>query len=147
MDVWLSAELESIAILTALRKAVPPGIEILKLNVISEKTASITTQVLSTMYSVFPLIEINEVDLQKSINEFLSKDTITRELRKKVYDLRPLVEKCENKSLPGKKVEIKMQLSAREGANARPDEVISSLGYNPMDFLYTRKKTILINSD
>jgi radical SAM-linked protein len=147
MDVWLSAELVSIAIITALQKAVPPGIDISKLNVIIEKTASITTQVQSTLYSVIPLVEINELDLQKSIKDFLSKDSVTRELRKKVYDLRPLVEKCESKSLPGEKVEIQMQLSAREGANGRPDEVISSFGYNPMDFLYIRKKTILINSD
>lgn len=147
MDVWLSIELESIAILSTLQKAAPPGIDISKLEVITEKTTSITTQVLSTLYSAIPLTEINREDLQQSIDEFLSKDAIMRELRKKTYDLRPLVEKCELKSLPKNKVEILLQLAAREGANGRPDEVISSLGYNPMDFLYTRKKTILINSN
>jgi radical SAM-linked protein len=147
MDVWLLNQLESNTILFKLRKAAPPGIDISTLEVIIEKTTSITTQVLSTLYSAMPLVEINHADLQKSINGFLSKDTAMREMRKKAYNLRPLVEKCELKYLSGEKVEIILQLAAREGANGRPDEVISSLGYNPMDFLYTRKKTVLINSD
>jgi radical SAM-linked protein len=147
MDVWLSTELDPIAVLSSMQKATPPGIDILKLAVITEKSTSITTQVLSTLYSAMPLIEINREDLQASIDEFLSKDSVIRILRKKAYDVRPLVEKCELKPLPRKKVEIRLQLAAREGANGRPDEVISSLGYNPMDFLYTRKKTILIHYD
>ncbi len=146
MDVWLSKELDPVHLLTRLQNTVPPGIKLSNLESITEKTPSITTQVVSTLYSAVPLVEINSTDLQKSITDLLLKDHVMRVLRNKEYNLRPLVEKCDLKFLSRGKIDIVLQLSAREGANGRPDEVISSLGYNPMDFLFTRKKTVLINS-
>jgi hypothetical protein len=54
----------------------------------------------------------------------MGSESIIRERRGKMYDLRPLVEKLEI-TPEGK---IFMHLSAREGATGRPEEVLDVLG-------------------
>jgi hypothetical protein len=63
-------------------------------------------------------------ELKRRIDSVMESKSIPRERRGRTYDLRPLIESLEISSA-GK---IRMQLSAREGATGRPEEVLDVLG-------------------
>ena len=65
--------------------------------------------------------------LEERIEALMGADSLPRERRGKMYDLRPLVERLWIE--PGNA--IGMQLVARPGAMGRPDEVLLALGLDP----------------
>jgi hypothetical protein len=61
--------------------------------------------------------------MKRRIESLLEFESIPRERRGKLYDLRPLIEGLEVNDDT-----ITMRLAAREGATGRPEEVLSVLG-------------------
>jgi hypothetical protein len=66
---------------------------------------------------------MDKVHLEQKINEVMASASLPRQRRGKSYDPRPLIEKLELAA----ENQIRMRLSAREGATGRPEEVLSVL--------------------
>lgn len=144
IDVWLDTDYWTESdFLNHLKLTQQPGIEILSVAAIPLNSASLPTLVLSSTYRVIPFDPINSTYIQNRLNEMLARPSIMRVRRNKTYDLLPLIEKIEVIPLDKDCVEFQMQLSAREGATGRPDEVLAELGLDPYAARYIRTGFIM----
>ena len=109
---------------TRLNGTLPSGLQVVGVEQVDEKEPALQTQVASAEYEVVLTEPVNIADLAQKIASVMELQTIPRERRGKMYDLRPLME--EVKLLPDGK--IFMRLAAREGATGRPEEVLDVVG-------------------
>jgi radical SAM-linked protein len=124
MDMRLERDIPLGDLPTRLNGTLPSGLQVVAVEQVDEKEPALQTQVASAEYEVILTEPVNEAELTQKIASVMELQTIPRERRGKMYDLRPLME--EVKLLPGGK--IFMQLAAREGATGRPEEVLDMLG-------------------
>jgi radical SAM-linked protein len=130
IDIWLEYDMELDQIKSALILAAPPGISILGIEPVDPHAPSLQSTLEISEYSITfgkPLTNI----LQR-IDGLISCDTLLSRWRDKEYDLRPLIHKIEyaGEDDSGRQRLI-VQLSAREGATGRPEEVILALSGEP----------------
>ncbi len=128
IDIWLEEDLPLEQVETALARAVPPGIEPSRVEVIDLQAPKLQTQVAAADYTATLLEEVDENDLRSQVEQLLAAGSILRERRGKPYDLRPLVEDLAVEPQPGGSLRLHMRLSAREGATGRAEEVLEALG-------------------
>jgi radical SAM-linked protein len=125
-DFWLEEDLPLETVEASLEQALPPGIKVEQLEVVTDKTPSLQTLVESTEYIVTILDGCIQVeDRLVFVKQAVS---IIRERRGKKYDLKPLIEKLElieNDAFD--RLRILMQLAARSGATGRPEEVLAAM--------------------
>jgi len=126
-DLWLEQPLEAPDVLARLQAAAPPGMHFLEAQVAPANEPALQQQVTGATYSVV-LAGPLPADLNERVRSLLSAPRVLRQRRGKPYDLRPLIGILELKG-SGRLV---MQLSARDGATGRPDEVIEALGLDPL---------------
>ena len=123
-----------------LQRAAPPGLTILSIVQVDEAGPALQTQVASAEYEVMLLDPLDEAELVKRISAALSSVSLPRQRRGKPYDLRPLIEELSLAPLrlppfseqmggeqEGCRVRVLMRLAARDGATARPEEVLDVL--------------------
>jgi radical SAM-linked protein len=151
MDLRLTQDANLTLLSTQLQKALPSGIDILKLENVDEHEPALQTQVVSAEYEVILMEPVDESSLKRKIYEIMASRSLPRQRRGKSYDLRPLIEELTlrphvpsvmngeilaghlpqsqgkwTKSEGG--IKIFMRLSTRESATGRPDAVLSDLG-------------------
>ncbi len=144
MDAWLAGDPSLTEIDSALRQALPPGIEVLRLEVIDPHAPALQTSVSSTIYLIIFLDDVPDMDAR--LQRIMSADHLPRTRRDRQYDLRPLIEEAE--LLPcnaSRTLQIRLKMSAREAATGRPEELLAELGINFEDTLVHREKLVLIN--
>lgn len=135
-DAWLAEELPLEDVLAALRRAVPPGMDIHSLELADERAPALQTQISSSEYQVIILDPVT--DLPGQVAALLSAGSLPRERRGKSYDLRPLVEDIQ---VTGSDT-LSLRLAAREGATGRPEEVLAVLGV-PVEAARIHRKRLL----
>jgi len=140
MDIWLEKDVSVDNIENSINNSLPPGLSLGNVEDIELSEPSLQTQLLASDYIVRILDQIKNLD--HHIEDLLVKTEVFRERRGKTYNLRPLV--LELSSLPDEEnlQRIHMQLSTREGASGRPDEVTSELGISPESVRIHRVKLI-----
>lgn len=141
-EVWLKETRAVSEIEAALRENVPPGLEILKLEEVSEGTPKIPNLMQAAIYEV--TLRNTPEDLDKRITAIIQAKELPREKKGKTYDLRPLIEEIER--LPNTETgqaELRMRLAARVGATGRADEVLAEIGLSPTDCRIVRTRLIL----
>ena len=143
LDFWLDGAIPLAEIEKALTKAIPPGIRIDQFEEVDPSQPPLQTQVIASDYMVTLLDPIISQDLELRVNNLLSNSSLIRIRREKQYDLRPLVEDLVGHSKPDQRSQIFMRLSARENATARPEEVLSALGFDPFAARIERTHLIL----
>jgi hypothetical protein len=132
-----------------LQAAAPPGLSILGVEPVEDSGPALQTQMASAEYAVTMLDPVDVMELAKRLEAALQAESLPRERRGKLYNLRPLIEELsympavlhaspssqgeppgESNKMQGKgqKIMIFMRLSAREGATGRPEEVLDVLG-------------------
>jgi len=128
VDLWVDGEVDLQTLPERLAKAVPPGLGILGVQQIDEKSPPMQTQVRSTEYQVTLFEAIDLEGLTKRIEACLAAESLDRVRRGKPYNLRPLIEilRMDEPDAEGNP-RLWMQLSAREGATGRPEEVLEAL--------------------
>lgn len=130
LDAWLEQLLPVAEVQAALTDAAPPGLKIHNIFVVDERLPALQTQVEASEYAITLLDPLPELDAR--LESLLSAASLPRQWRNKDYDLRPLV--LELHRLPDDEAgcqRLYARLQAREGATARPEEVISALGADP----------------
>ncbi len=128
IDIWLEQDLPLEQVQSALLRAVPPGIEPSRVELVDAHAPSLQTQVASAAYIATLLEDVPEDELRARVEQLLSSESLPRERRGKRYDLRPLVEALSVEPRRGERPRLRMVLSAREGATGRAEEVLEALG-------------------
>jgi radical SAM-linked protein len=124
IDMRLEHELPLDVLREKLQGTLPTGIQVSNVQSVDEHSPALQTQVASAEYEVHLTESVDGLDLKRRIESVMESESIIRERRGKTYDLRPLIEEL-NLSSEGK---VHMQLTAREGATGRPEEVLDILG-------------------
>ena len=140
MDIWFEKDVAENEITNSLISSLPPGLSLQNVEEIEAKEPTLQTKLLASDY--IARISDPTSDLDRHIEDLLSKTEIWRERRGKKYNLRPLI--IEISSLPNEdnQKRIHIRLSTREGANGRPDEVTSELGLSQTSVRIHREKLI-----
>ncbi len=129
VDMRIEGEVDLAALPERLQSAVPPGLTILKVEAVDEKSPPLQTQIISAEYEVIFFDEIDQDKLSESLSTLLAAGSLPRERRGKAYDLRPLIEELGRLEPDAEShVRLFMRLAAREGATGRPEEVLDALG-------------------
>lgn len=144
IDIWLTEAVEPEIQAAQLQRSAPPGLIVDNIELIPLSLPAIQTQIDKAEYWVEPLETPQNVDVAQAVASFLAEESILRVWRKKTYDLRPLVHALEYQGAAGNEPKrIFMLLSAREGATARPEEVLDALGIDPTATRTERSRLIL----
>lgn len=143
LDMKLENEIALNGLRERLNDTLPSGIQVLNVENVDERAPALQTQVISAGYEVAltdpsTSLRADGSELKRKVDSVMESKSLIRERRGKTYDLRPLIESLEISS--GSK--ILMQLSAREGATGRPEEVLDVLG---IAFEGTRIKRTCLN--
>src|SRR6266540_581044 len=128
LDMKLEHDISLDDLPVRLNTTLPSGIQVVDVEQVDERAPALQTQVAAAEYEV-TLTEASSLstdvsELKQKIDSVLTSQSIPRERRDKIYDLRPLIE--ELRLVPDGK--IFMRLAAREGATGRPEEVLDVLG-------------------
>lgn len=142
LDVRLNEEIPIEDISKRLKDNLPSGIQIIHIESVDEGAPALQTQVVSAEYEIHLTEPIDGAGLARKVEALMLSESLTRERRGKVYDMRPLVEMLNVVSEANGELGLKMTLAAREGATGRPEEVLNALDIAPE---YTRvERTRLI---
>jgi len=137
IDIWLDPDLPLEQVEEQLAKSIPPGIEIKHMEAIDLHEPALQTRVAASRYQATLICLPGESpmslkELAEKVEELLSYISLPRQWREKPYDLRPFIEQLEVIGADEKgQPMLVMQLSAREGATGRPEEVLSAMGFDP----------------
>ncbi len=141
-DVWLEAALPLAEVVSSLKDALPPGLQLKEVEEAEPRAPKLQSQIQSAEYLVALVGQVP--DLEDRIKSLLSSQCLPRERRGKAYDLRPLIENI--RYLPDddeKHAHLLIKLAAREGATGRPEEVVAALGLTPEAARFHRTRLIL----
>ncbi len=152
MDMWLDLdEIETASIAPQLQSAAPPGLTVLSVEQVDERSPALQTQVESAEYEV-TLLDPPPADLASHLSAIMEAASLPRERRGKAYDLRPLIEVLTLTSThllnsrEGQGERVFMRLAAREGATGRPEEVLSILNI-PIESARIERIRLLFRQD
>lgn len=124
LDMKLEQDISLADLPTRLNMTLPSGLQVVGVEQVDERAPALQTQVLGAEYEVTLTEPVEDAELERRIRSVKDLQSIPRERRGKMYDLRPLIEELTVLS-DGK---IFMRLTAREGATGRPEEVLDVLG-------------------
>lgn len=124
MDIKLEHDIPLDNLPIRLNSTLPSGLQVVGIEQVDEREPALQTQVRAAEYEVTFTESIDHSELERKIDSVMELQTIPRERRGKMYDLRPLLEELRLLS-DGK---LFIRLTAREGATGRPEEVLDVLG-------------------
>jgi len=126
LDAWLECNLPIQQVFQSITTVLPPGLEIHGLDIIEGQAPALQTQVTSVVYMITFLDNIP--DLDERVQRISSSDHLPRIRRNKSYDLRPLIEQISliPQNADGNR-RLRIQLSARESATGRPEELLDEM--------------------
>jgi len=143
-EIWLIQDVPINKVHNQLGEAVPPGIEIVRVESVDTNLPKLPNLVQKAVYDVTLLL--STPNLSDGIRKILSAETIIRERRKKKYDLRPLIHSIrEIEPTPSGEQRIRVELSLKPSATGRPDEVLAVLGI-PFDRCRIHRKELILLS-
>jgi radical SAM-linked protein len=142
LDVRFNDEIPTEEITARLKVSLPPDIQVTHVESVDEREPALQTQVLSATYDVHLTEPVDGSELIRKVEGLLASESLPRERRGKIYDLRPLIETLDVNIEADGKVWMQMKLAARDGATGRPEEVLNALGILPEYTLVER--TLLI---
>jgi len=142
-DFWLYEVCDLDAVAQSLQEAVPPGIEIHHIEEMPDIYGTkLPSLIQASQYTV--TLPPESENLKEKVSQILEQEKLQRKRKKKVYDLRPLIEKLEVIAPDSEgNPRLQMQLSTRDGATGRPDEVLLALGLDPLQAEICRTDVIL----
>jgi radical SAM-linked protein len=145
LDVWLEQELSLPNIQGSLSHTLPPGLQIINIEMVDLSAPSLQSQVVSAVYTITLLDPVP--DIASRLSRVTSANQLPRFRRNKPYDLRPLIENLILDSIgePGKQI-LRVQLAARESATGRPEELLDELGIVFFSTHVHREKLVLRSS-
>ncbi len=142
LDMRLAEDLPLDGMKERIQAAVPSGLKILQVESVDEKLPALQTLVEQAEYEIVFTEPVEGARLSEQVAEMLNTTSLPRERRGKSYDLRPLIEQVSLVTDPEGGLRMKMRLIAREGATARPEEILDHLGIVPETVRVERTRLI-----
>jgi radical SAM-linked protein len=145
LDAWLEIPQPIDQVFTSLANAAPPGIQLSRIEEITERLPALQTQVTSADYTVTLLDSFPDLD-ERLVN-LTASQSLSRQRRGKDYDLRPLIENIA--LLPADQdgqQRFHLRLSAREAATGRPEEVLAVLAI-PIEAARIHRTALILHTD
>lgn len=127
LDAWLDCVIPLQQIRQTIEAVLPPGLLIHAMDIIDIHAPALQTQVISAVYVITFLDDIPNFDT--NLHRISTSEHLPRQRHKKSYDLRPLIEQMS--LIPNDKSghrRLSLQLSARESATGRPEELLDEMG-------------------
>ena len=141
MDMRLEHEIPLDNLPARLNETLPLGLQVVSVEQVDERQPALQTQVAAAEYEITLTEPLDSSELKQKIKTVMELETIPRERRGKMYDLRPLIEELQMMEPDGSPPvreptptgrpalhKIFMRLTARERATGRPEEVLDVLG-------------------
>ena len=132
MDIWLEQQIEPQELLRRLNEAAPPGLILKDVAEVPMREGSLQSRIYAVTYLVTLESDRSQDQIRSAIDQILAAEKLPRTRRKKEYDLRPLIETLEIASISAESLTLRMRLTAKEGASGRPEEVLSQMGFDPL---------------
>lgn len=133
MDVYLSRWVAPQTFLQALRRQMPPGIEVYDASVVPLDMPSLQSQVRFAEYRVIAGKLEGPADVSGAISKLVAERNIawhhTRDNSVRTYDLRPLISGLWLIGQNGDDVVIGMKLRSDPSGAGRPEQVLAALGF------------------
>jgi len=127
LDAWLECTKPLQQIQQTIEAVLPPGLVIHGMEIINIQGPALQTQVTSVVYVITFLDDIP--DLDERLQRITSSEHLPRLRRNKSYDLRALIEEMAFIPLhEGGNRKLRIQVSARESATGRPEELLDEMG-------------------
>lgn len=142
IDLWLLEEMQAAELQEKILHSLPGGIELHAVEKVDLGAPSLQKSICWAEYHVKLQTQSSAHDLKTAIEVLLSQDSIRRERRGKVYDLRPLIDNL-HLSVENGTPTLSMRLSAVENRTGRPDEVVKALGFESNRAQIERTRLIL----
>lgn len=147
LDIWLTEHLAGDTLpdwSARLQQASPSGITLVSLTEVEIKSPALPTLVTHSRY-VITLTDpaVNRQMLAERVSSLLAQATIDRAGHKKTYDLRPLILGL---SLTDDETLI-ADLTTGEQGNARPDDLLDTLGFTLEQARVHRQELYLASSE
>jgi radical SAM-linked protein len=142
LDMRLAEDLPLDGMKERIQAAVPSGLKILQVESVDEKLPALQTLVEQAEYEIIFTEPVEGTKLTAQVAEMLNTASLPRERRGKSYDLRPLIEQVSLVTDAEGNPRMKMRLIAREGATARPEEILDHLGIAPETVRVERTRLI-----
>jgi radical SAM-linked protein len=140
LDIWLVQPPALEEIHRRLARCAPPGLLIVAVEAAGLQEPAMQTRILASEYEVVLQDAPPQAELEQRIAGLLAVDSLPRQWRGRPYDLRPLIEQLGMQ--PDGSATLFVRLSAREGANGRPEEVLAALGLDPLSGRIRRTRLI-----
>lgn len=144
VDLFLNEDMDLGVMEKTLKKALPPGISVNSIHVVSPQKPALQTQTIASEYHIFFLEEFDTTMISQAIQALKKKETVNRVRRGKSYDLRPLLLDLE--IIFDNPFYLKLLLKSKEGATGRPEEVLDELNI-PVEFTRIIRKEIILATD
>lgn len=147
-DIWLKEKMDPAAAQEQMMSRMAPGIEIYRVREVPLREDSLQSLILASHYRVTLLDPVDTAVLEQKITGLLAADThLRRRLRgkkRKEYDLRPLILALRiiDPDEEGR-TRLQMRLRQEPGHTGRPDEVLDSLGLDPLAARICRTRLVL----
>jgi radical SAM-linked protein len=141
IDAWLECDIPLEQIYQTIEGVLPPGLEIHGIETIDIQAPALQTQITSAVYVVTLLDDLP--DLDERVKRITSAEHLPRQRRNKSYDLRPLLEIMAVISpIEVGNRRLRVQLSARESATGRPEELLDEMGIKSENTRVHREKLL-----
>ena len=138
-DVWLTEPVEPEAFRERLMTRMAPGIAILAVVEAPLTAPSLQQQLAESVYEVGLPAEVSADALRQAVAELLAADTLVRQRhrpkdnRSQSFDLRPLILDLAVDERQDDGLWLRLRLVQSATQMGRPDDVLASLGLEPLD--------------
>ena len=147
MDIWLDdpdgKEADAETFICDVNRSMPAGLKILGIEKLPYSDPALTIIIQSAVYLITFPDSIGQEDLNEKMAALMLQETIERERRGKIYDMKPLIEGWEVVPDTDGGASLKVQMAARDSAMGRPDELAAALGYDPFAVNIVRIRYLL----
>lgn len=134
MDIYLNEPMDATEILSSVGNTLPEGFSLSNVEEVDPKGPGMQQMLKQAVYQVRSEIDIDKTVLAQRISDLMAKATFmqTRIRRKKeeAYDLRALLHDVELESYADGDAVFKMQVSAGQHGNLRPEAVLKALAFD-----------------
>ena len=142
-DIWLLERINVAEAKDKIMSRMAPGITVHSVGEIDLSEPALQTLTTEATYVVCFPDGVDTRALQERIETLLAAESIERERRGKVYDLRPLILDLTVTSGANQVSELILNLTLLPGKSGRPDEVLIALGLDPLDYRIHRTQIVL----
>ncbi len=146
LDVFMEQKVPPEEFRRAVERAMPPGLRLLAVEEAPLKAPALQSVLVAAEYEVL-LEDVPDGDaVTAAVERFLARTEVLHEKhskkRRKLVNIRPLVEELRVLPPSDGSVRLRMRLSHRPGASVRATDVLSALGLAGYPALVTRKRLI-----